>query len=383
MRVLIAPDAFAPHLGAEQAAEAVAAGWAEHAPNDVLTTCPLSDGGAGFIDVLLAARGGELVPLTVTGPLGEPVPATLLRVTETDGSLTVYVEQAQACGPHLLDDYRRDPWRTTSVGVGELVRAAVDDGARRVVVGVGDSASHDGGSGLLAALGAGPAERLAGGGGLLSRLTAGVLDGLAGARERLRDVELVAATAADLPLLGFHGASATDAERRGASAEQAQALESALGHFADLAQRGLVAGRSLAGSGLAATAGAGASGGIGFALLLLGARRVEGVTEVLAATRFAERLRDADLVVTGERVFGWESLRAGVVPAVAARALEVGLPVVVLAVEVQVGRREALNLGVSGAYAVADRAGRLAEVAADPAGTLAARARRVARTWSR
>ncbi|WP_460461331.1 glycerate kinase, partial [Angustibacter peucedani] len=167
MRVLIAPDAFAGHLGAEQAAEAVAAGWAEHAPDDVLTRCPLSDGGAGFVDVVLAARGGDLVPVTVAGPLGEPVPATLLAVTEDDGTRSAYVESSQACGPHLLDDDRRDVWRATSVGVGELVRAAVEDGATRVVVGVGDSASHDGGAGLLSALGVGSAQRLAGGGGFL------------------------------------------------------------------------------------------------------------------------------------------------------------------------------------------------------------------------
>ncbi|WP_460459243.1 glycerate kinase, partial [Angustibacter peucedani] len=233
------------------------------------------------------------------------------------------------------------------------------------------------------ALGVGSAQRLAGGGGFLGGVAADDLAGVAEARERLRGVVLVAATSSDLPLLGFHGASATDAGRRGASPEQAQALEGALGHFADLAQRGLVAGRPLGGSGLAATPGAGAGGGIGFALALLGARQVDGVTAVLEATGFAERLRATDLVVTGEAVLGWQQLRAGVVPAVAAGALEVGVPVVVLALEVEVGRRELLNLGVSGAYAVADRPGRLADVRSDPAGQLAARARRVARTWSR
>jgi glycerate kinase len=383
VRVLIAPDAFVGHLDAQQAADAIAAGWTGHAPDDTVTTCPLSDGGSGFVDVVLAARGGDLLPVTVSGPLGEAVPATVLLITEPDGSRTAYLEASQACGLHLLPPDGRDPWRATSVGVGELVAAAVQDGATRVVVGVGDVASHDGGAGLLAALGGGAPEHLALGGGALSEVPDDAMDALPAARERLRGVQLVAATSSDLPLLGFHGASANDAGRRGATPEQAQALEAALGRFAHVAQRSLVAGRSLAGSGLAAGAGAGAGGGIGFALMLLGGERVDGVTEAVAATGLVGRLRDADLVVTGESVFGWHSTRAGVVSCVAAHALGVGLPVVVLAVEVEVGRRETLNLGVSAAYALSDRPGWLAEVEADPAGALSRRARRVARTWSR
>jgi glycerate 2-kinase len=323
------------------------------------------------------------VPTTVSGPRGEPVPAAVLLITQDDGSVTAFVEAGQACGPQLLPGGASDPVRATSEGVGELVRAAVDAGARQVVVGVGDTASHDGGAGLLGALGAGDRARLTCGGGELAGLDATALEGLAAARERLRGVELVVATASDLPLLGFHGASATDAERRGAEPAQAQALESALGHFADIAQRSSVAGRPLVGSGLAGTAGAGAGGGIGFALLLLGARRVDGVRAVLDATGFTSLLRHHDLVVTGEALFGADSLRRGAVVAqVAQEALTVGLPSVVLAVEVEVGRREALNAGVCGAYAVADRPSGLADVRHDPAGALADRARRVARTWS-
>lgn len=383
MRVLIAPDAFAGCLSAQQACDAIAAGWSEQAPGDDLSSCPLSDGGAGFVDVVLAARGGDLVPVTVSGPLGDPAPATILTTIEPDGTVTAYIESTQAAGAHLMPPGRPDPWRTTSVGVGELVQAAVDDGASRVVIGIGEVATHDGGAGLLAALGVGdPAQLMAGGGGLVE-LGPPDLSGLADARERLRGVQLVAATATDLPLLGFHGASATDAQHRGATPEQAQALEAALGRFADLAQRELVAGRSLAGSGMAAMAGAGCGGGIAFALMLLGAQRQDGVQAALAATGFADRLPRTDLVVTGEGVFGWESMHDGLVAQVAQAVLSVGLPTVVLALEVEVGRREALNLGVSGAYAVADRPSRLADVRADPSGALAARARRVARTWSR
>jgi glycerate kinase len=383
VRVLIAPDAFAGHLDAQQAADAIATGWARHAPNDTLTTCPLSDGGQGFVDAVMAARGGELLPATVSGPLGERVPATVLLVGEPDGGSTAYLEAGQACGPQLLSAPARDPWRATSAGVGELVAAALAAGPSRIVVGVGDVASHDGGAGLLPALGAGAPEHLARGGGALGDLPDDAVLGLPQARERLRDVQLVVATSTDLPLLGFHGASATDAARRGASPEQAQRLEAALGHFAHVAQQALVAGRPLAGSGLAASPGAGAGGGIGFALMLLGAVRVDGVQEVVAATRFPERLSQTDLVVTGETLFGWHSLRSGVVACVAEHALAVGRPVVVLAAEVEAGRREMLNLGVSAAYALSERPGWLAELESDLAGALARRAQRVARTWSR
>jgi glycerate kinase len=383
VRVLIAPDAFVGHLTAAQAADAIAVGWAQQAPSDRLTTCPLSDGGAGFVDVVLAARGGELLTVTVTGPLGEPVPATVLTTAEDDGSRVAYVEAAQACGAHLLTGDDRDAWRGSSRGLGELLLAAVDSGARRVVVGVGDTASHDGGAGLLAALDVGPADRLARGGGALADVRAEDLNGLAAARDRLRDVELVVATSTDIALLGFHGASATDAERRGASAEQAQALEAALGHYAHLAERALVAGRPLGGTSIASSSGAGAGGGVGFALLLLGARHVDGVRATLEATGLRARLAASDLVVTGETVFGWESTRAGVVRHVAEEALEVGVASVVIAMQVEVGRRETSNLGLSGAYAVADQPADVTDVRRDPAGTLAARARRVARTWSR
>ncbi|WP_460446648.1 glycerate kinase, partial [Angustibacter aerolatus] len=138
MRVLIAPDAFAGTLTAVQAAAAMREGWLDRVPTDVVTTCPLSAGGPGFVDVLLAAHGGDLVPVTVSGPHGGQVPATLLL----DGDGTAYVEAAQACGRQLTDQ----PTTASSAGVGELLRAAVTAGARRVVVATGGLGSHDGGA---------------------------------------------------------------------------------------------------------------------------------------------------------------------------------------------------------------------------------------------
>lgn len=363
VRVLIAPDAFAG-LSAGQAATAMADGWAAQSP-DVVTAVPLSDGGAGFIDVIAAARGGDLVPVTVAGPVGADVPAVFLL----DGD-TAYVETAQVVGVHL--DPHRDPTRTTSAGLAALLQAAVAAGATRVVVGCGPAATNDGGAGLLGALGAGDHPALLGGSLGLADLTAGALSRLADVRGRWSGIELIAATDDDLPLLGFHGASATYAQARGASPEQAQAMESALGRYADVAQRSLVAGRALIGRGQAADAGSGAAGGVGFALLLLGARRVSGIQAVLDAVGFAGHVGRADLLVTGSASFGGGSLHQGVIAAVSAAALARGVATVVIANRVEVGRREALAIGVSGSYAVD----------ATSAEALTQRTRRVARTWS-
>ncbi|MCW2830627.1 MAG: hypothetical protein JWP31_1319, partial [Aeromicrobium sp.] len=147
MRVLVAPDAFGGTLTAPEAARAIAEGWHRHAPGDVLTSAAMADGGPGFVDVLHAALGGRLSVITVRGPGGDACPVTLLDV---DG--TAYVESAQACGLHLADP--RDPLHASTYGVGQAISAALDAGARRIVVGLGGSATNDAGAGMLAALGA-------------------------------------------------------------------------------------------------------------------------------------------------------------------------------------------------------------------------------------
>ena len=147
MRILVAPDKFAGTLTAVEAAEAIAAGWREAAPDDELDLAPMSDGGPGFVDVLHEALGGELLAVTVRGPHGTPTPATVLVVGDT-----AYVESAQACGLHLTEEKGAES--ATTYGVGELVAAAIDAGATTVVVGLGGSGTNDGGAGLLAALGA-------------------------------------------------------------------------------------------------------------------------------------------------------------------------------------------------------------------------------------
>lgn len=384
MHVLIAPDGFTGTLTATQAAEAMAAGWRRSAPDDLLTLCPLSDGGPGFVDVLAAATSGRTVAVTVPGPRGVPTPAALL-VTDGPQGRTAWIESAQAIGLHLLDASERDPGRTSTRGLGVLILAALDEGVRRIVVGLGGSGTNDAGAGLLAALGAGPEEVLAGGGAGLVATREGDLAGLAEARRRLGGVELVVATDVDAPLLGLQGASAVYAEQKGADPEQAQLLEASLGHFADMVRRALPPGADLLTGRprrLDREPGAGAAGGTGYALLVLGARRVSGVETLMDAVGLEALVAAADLVVTGEGRLDWQSLQGKVVAGVCALAAPHATPVVVIAGQSRMGRREAMAMGASGVYAVADRESEVEAAMADPVGTLAARTARVAATWS-
>ncbi len=361
MRVLVAPDAFAGTLTAVQAASAIAAGWRRRAPATDIDVCPMSDGGPGFVDVLHASLGGDLLAATVRGPLGERVPASVLRVGDS-----AYVESAQACGRHLVGD--GDVEDATTYGVGELLLAAIGSGASRVVVGLGGGGTIDGGAGLLAALGATASGRLDAGSRPLTGLNA--LD-LAPALAALDGVEVVAASDVDNPLTGLFGATKTYGQQVGLAEDRLVAVDAALEHFAGLADRRA-----------SLEKGAGAAGGLGYALALLRSRRVPGIGLVADAVGLLERARRADLVLTGEGAFDFSS-RSGKVPyGVAAVAADALRPCVALAGQVLVGSREMRVLGVESAYSVVELVGE-ERAFGDPAGALADLAERVARTWGR
>ena len=385
MHVLIAPDCFTGTLTATQAAEAIAAGWRRKAPGDLLTLVPLSDGGPGFIDVLTASRAGDSSIVTVSGPRGGSVPAALHITTDEGGRRTAWVESAQAAGLHLLDATERDPGVTTTWGLGELLAAALDHDVQRIVVGLGGSGTNDAGAGMLAALGAGPRDVLGGGGAGLIATREGDLAGLAGARERFAGVELVAATDVASPLLGLQGASAVFSEQKGATPEQSQLLEAALGHFAEQVRRVLPAGNDLLTGRerrLDREPGAGAAGGLGYALMLLGGHRTSGVDTVLDAVGLDALVAAADVVITGEGSLDHQSLQGKVIAGVAELAGVHATPAVAIAGQVLIGRREVMALGLSGSYAVAEKHEGVERAMADPVGTLADRAARVATTWS-
>ena len=361
MRVLIAPDKFAGTLTAVEAAEAMAAGWRRRSPGDELDLAPMSDGGPGFVGVLHTALGGDLEVVTVPGPHGEPTPATLLLVGET-----AYVESAQACGVQLTGGEGVEV--ASTVGVGRLVEVAVDAGARTVVVGLGGSGTNDGGAGLLHALGATADGRLDAGPLRLSDVTS--VD-LAPARERVAGVRLVAASDVDVPLTGLFGATKSFGPQKGVAEERIALLDGLLEQLAVATDRRL-----------SLVTGAGAAGGLGFALMLLGAERRPGIDFVTEAVDLPGRAAAADVVLTGEGAFDFSS-RSGKVPyGVAQIAAEALRPCVALAGQVLVGSREMRALGVEAAYSLVELVGE-ERALGDPAGALADLAERVARTWSR
>jgi glycerate 2-kinase len=359
MRILVAPDKFAGTLTAVEAAEAIATGWRRHAPDDELDPAPMSDGGPGFVDVLHEALGGELLAVTVEAPHGEQVPASLLFVEGV-----AYVESAQACGLHLVDGGAEFG---STVGVGQLVRAAVESGAGRIVVGLGGSGTNDGGAGMLSALGATSDGILDSGAIALDTVSTVDLDP---ARELLAGVELVVASDVDNPLTGLFGATKTFGPQKGIAEDRIVEVDGWLESFAEAVDRRV----SLA-------KGAGAAGGLGYGLLLLGATREPGIGLVADAVGLAGRARVADLVVTGEGAFDFSS-RSGKVPyGVAEVAGEALRPCVALAGQVLVGAREMRALGVESAYSMTELVGE-ERAFGDPVGSLTALAERVARTWS-
>jgi len=347
VRVLIAPDCFGGTLTAREAADAIATGWRDAKPDDVVVQRPLADGGPGFVDVLHAALGGNIQYMSVTGPLGKPVEARWLSVS-AGGGRTAYIESAEACGLHLVPvELRPQSCETaTTRGVGELIGAAAVDNDV-IVVGLGGSGTTDGGEGMLDAL-----------------------DALGDFRSRLTDISLVAASDVENPLLGPHGAAHTFGPQKGASPEAVERLEARLAAMDVL-------------NPVSDVPGAGAAGGLGAALLSLGATVKSGAGLVRELTGLDAALDDADVVVTGEGSFDWQSLRGKLITAVAGGAAERGLPCIAIAGQVSVGRREMAAAGVQEAYSVSDHVGSVQKSIADARKSLIATAQHVAVQWSR
>lgn len=315
MRILIAVDKFKGSLSGPDAADALAAGLAG---DDVeIDIVPVADGGEGTVDAALAA-GFERRVAIVTGPTGRPVEAAFAVV----GDCAV-IEMAAGSGLALLPGAPQ-PLAATSRGTGDLIRAALDAGARTIYLGVGGSACTDGGAGVLAALGAElldeHGERIADGGAALYALSAIDLSRL---DARLAGVDLVLATDVDNPLLGERGTAAIFAPQKGASPGQVVVLEASLRRFVQVL--GDVREDAAA---LAAEAGSGAAGGVGYAARLLGARVEPGVEVVQRFTRLDEHIARADLVITGEGSLDEQSLGGKAPVGVAGAAHRAGVPVV-------------------------------------------------------
>jgi len=340
--VLIASDKFKGSLTAAEVAAAVGAGVRRVRPDAALVTVPVADGGDGTLAAAVAA-GFTLVPVTAAGPTGEPVVTGYAR----RGDVAV-VELADVCGLVRLPAGLA-PMTASSRGAGEVIRAAVDAGCTRLVLGIGGSASTDGGAGLLRGLGArlldDAGRELPEGGGALARLARLDLSTLA---ERVADIEIVVACDVDNPLTGPDGAAATYGPQKGAGPGQVIELDDALTRFADVVA--LASGRDLRD-----VPGAGAAGGVGFtALALLGAELRPGIDLVLDLVGFKGRLAEADLVVTGEGALDEQTLHGKAPAGVAAAATVAGVPVVAVCGVSHLGPAQLAAAGIAQAYALTD-----------------------------
>ncbi|MBF8674118.1 glycerate kinase [Pseudomonas fulva] len=374
MKIVIAPDSFKDSLEAADVARAIAAGLAEALPDAQLIECPMADGGEGTMQAILAASDGELRRLTVRGPLGTPVEAGWGWLPQ---SRTAIIEMAQASGLQQVPTGQRDACRSCTWGTGELVAAALDAGAQRVVLAIGGSATNDAGSGMLRALGLrlldADNQPLAEGGlalADLARIDASNLD------PRLAHVQFEVAADVDNPLCGPQGASAIFGPQKGASPQQVQALDQALGHFADHCAR-------LLDQDVRDYPGCGAAGGMGFAArAFMGAQFRAGVDVVAELAGLQAHVRDADLVVTGEGRFDAQTLRGKTPMGVARVAKRHGVPVVVLAGMLGEGYQQLYAHGVDAAFALVDGPMTLDQACRDTARLLQARACDIGRLWA-
>jgi len=373
MKIVIAPDSFKDSLSAQGVAEAIALGLAQVWPQATLVKCPMADGGEGTVESILAACEGELRRTRVRGPLGAPVEAAWGWLPH---NRTAIIEMAEASGLQLVPPGQRDACITSTFGTGELIRAALDAGARRVILAIGGSATNDGGAGAMQALGVkllnAQGQALVPGGlalAQLARLDLSELDA------RLADVRFDIAADVNNPLCGPHGASAIFGPQKGASPAQVQQLDQALGHFADLCAEALD-------KDVRDEPGCGAAGGLGFAAkAFLGAQFKAGVDVVAELVGLAEAVKGADLVITGEGRFDAQTLRGKTPFGVARIAKQHNVPVIVIAGTLGEGYQELYNHGIDAAFALTNGPMTLEQACAEAPRLLRERATDIARVW--
>jgi glycerate 2-kinase len=344
MRVVIAPDKFKGSLTTLEAADAMARGVARIDPLAVIDRVPMADGGEGTVAALVSATGGTYREARVTGPLGEPVTASLGLLGD---GCTAVIEMAAASGLSLVPPEQRDPLRATSRGTGELLLEAIDAGARRVILGIGGSATNDAGAGLGQALGFrlldSQNRELGPGGGELGKLAR--IDA-AGRRAELESVEIAVACDVTNPLCGPRGASAVYGPQKGATATMVQELDRNLAHFAAIVERDL-------GVSILDLPGSGAAGGLGGGLVAFAGGRLEaGVKLIIEAVNLKNRLRGADLCLTGEGALDAQSAYGKTAVGVASVAHALGCPTIVLAGTIGLGAEAVLEHGVDAYFSI-------------------------------
>lgn len=348
MKVTIAPDSLKESLTSSEAAHAIARGLRKAAPSAELVLVPMADGGEGTTEAVVGATGGTYRRAEVSDPLGRPITATWGVCGDGE---TAVIEMARASGLELLQPGERNPMLTSTRGTGQLIRAALESGVRKIIVGIGGSATVDGGTGMAAALGV---RFLDGRGGVIHDCCGGSLGqirdiDLSGLEPKVKDVEIAVASDVTNPLTGPDGAAYTYAPQKGATPEQTERLEQGLFGLAELI-------RGKLGVDVVRLPGAGAAGGLGAGLVaFLGARLRRGVETVMEAVQLRQRMAGSSLVVTAEGQIDWQSAFGKTAAGVASAAAELGIPTVALAGSLGPGYERIYASGVCAVFSIVGR----------------------------
>lgn len=348
MKVICAPDSFKESLTAIEAANAIAAGVRRAAPGAIIDKCPVGDGGEGTLESLLESIEGELVTAISSNVFGQPVEANFGLL---ENGRTVFIESAAAIGLATIPAGERDVMHSSSFGVGQLIMAALTHSPRKIIVGIGGSASNDCGCGMAQALGI---RFLDAAGKLISEPISGSMlediQGIDAAHRAIGICEPAIVVASDVnnPLTGLMGAARIFAPQKGASEQQVAMLDDGLRHVAELIRRDM-------GIDIEAIAGAGAAGGLGAGLMAFaGAEIASGIDIVLTAVRFDERVQNADLCLTGEGCLDAQSLSGKACSGVAKASFARGVPAIALVGSTGPGVERTLNAGLSGYLAIGE-----------------------------
>ncbi|CNK69860.1 putative glycerate kinase [Yersinia pseudotuberculosis] len=373
MKIIIAPDSFKESLTAMQVAEAIEQGFSEIFPQAEYIKLPMADGGEGTVESMVAATGGELVNVEVTGPLGAPVNAFYGWMGDGE---TAVIEMAAASGLHLVAPEQRNPLITTSYGTGELILAALNHGARKIILGIGGSATNDGGAGMMQALGVQLSDQqgkaLTVGGAALAQLVDIDLRQL---DDRLAQTDILVACDVDNPLCGAKGASAVFGPQKGATPERVQQLDAALQHYGEKIEQ--VTGKSVIN-----VAGAGAAGGMGAALFgLLNARLQPGIEIVTEALKLAAAVQEADLVITGEGRIDSQTIYGKTPVGVARVAKRFDIPVIAIAGSMAPDYEVVHQHGLDAVFSVLNHIQTLPEALEEASDNIRITARNVAAVW--
>ena len=371
MRVVVAPDSYKGSVSAVGVAAALERGVLRVFPQAEVRKIPIADGGEGTVEALVTATGGKIRQERVRGPLGEAVEAYWGILGDGE---TAVIEMAAASGLPLVPSERRDPRITTTYGTGELIRAALDAGLRRIIIGIGGSATNDGGTGMAQALGAkflaADGTELPPGGGALAKLKTMDLSGL---DSRLAATEITVACDVDNPLCGSRGASAVFGPQKGATPAMVAELDSALAHFAECA-------RAATERDVADLAGAGAAGGLGAGLLFFTPAKLRpGVEIVLEAVKFADIVKDAAFVITGEGRTDFQTAYGKAPVGVAKVAKQFGVPVFCISGGLGDGADDVLAQGIDATMSICSRPLSLEECMRDGATLIEEAAARLCR----